>query len=57
MVMIMLVFMIVMIMVIMIVMMGRGGRRDGMCVGGISQRSAMGGVLDGHDNRLRAYFR
>jgi hypothetical protein len=53
----MIVLVIVMIMVIMIVMMRRGSRCDGMCFRGISQRSAMGDVLDGHDDKLRSYFR
>jgi hypothetical protein len=47
----------IMIVFIMIVTMGRGGRRDGMCFGGISQRSALRDVLDGHDGKLRCYFR
>ncbi len=55
---IMLVLMIVIIvMMIMMVMSMRGVWSDRTRFGNICQCSAMGGVLDGHDGKLRCYFR
>jgi hypothetical protein len=43
--------------VVVIVMMRLGGGGDGTHFSSFSQRSAMRGVLDGHDDKLHSYFR